>query len=128
VQAKNDPISALQRALRTGRCELRAESYATELVLDAAGRRATGVRYLDLSEHPEPSTREVRARHAVVLAAGAFETPRLLLRQGLGVTWSAGSSRTTTRPSLSASSLPSSSPTGPVASAAAASPTCTTTW
>jgi choline dehydrogenase-like flavoprotein len=84
VQAKNDPIAALQRALRTGRCELRAESYATELVLDGTGRRATGVRYLDLSEHPEPSTREVRARHAVVLAAGAFETPRFLLRQGLG--------------------------------------------
>jgi gluconate 2-dehydrogenase alpha chain len=84
VQAKNDPIAALQRALRTGRCELRAESYATELVLDASGRRATGVRYLDLTGYPEPSTCEVRARHAVVLAAGAFETPRLLLRQGLG--------------------------------------------
>lgn len=84
VQAKNDPIAALQRAMRTGRCELRAESYATELVLDGSGRRATGVRYLDLTEHPEPPTREVRARHAVVLAAGAFETPRFLLRQGLG--------------------------------------------
>lgn len=84
VQAKNDPIAALQRALRTGRCELRPESYATELVLDGSGRCATGVRYLDLTEHPDPTTREVRARHAVVLAAGAFETPRFLLRQGLG--------------------------------------------
>jgi len=84
VQAKNDPIAALQRALRSGRCELRPESYATELVLDASGRRATGVRYLDLTEHPEPTTREVRVRHAVVLAGGAFETPRFLLRQGLG--------------------------------------------
>ena len=84
VQAKNDPIAALQRALRTGRCEIRPESYVTELVLDPTGKRATGVRYLDLREHPEPTVREVRARHAVVLAAGAFETPRLLLRQGLG--------------------------------------------
>ncbi|MCB0961425.1 MAG: GMC family oxidoreductase [Acidimicrobiales bacterium] len=83
VQAKSDPIAALQRALRTGRCDLRPESYVTEIVRDASGRRATGVRYLDLREHPEPSVREVRAHH-VVLAAGAFETPRLLLRQGLG--------------------------------------------
>lgn len=84
VQAKNDPIAALQRALRTGRCQVRPESYATEVLLDASGRRATGIRYLDLTEYPEPAVREVRASQAVVLAAGAFETPRLLLRQGLG--------------------------------------------
>lgn len=83
IQAKSDPLAALQRALRTGRCDLRPESYVTEIVRDASGRQATGVRYLDLREHPEPTVREVRARH-VVLAAGAFETPRLLLRQGLG--------------------------------------------
>ena len=84
IAAKGDPIAALQRALRTGLLDLRPESYATEVVLDAAGTRATGVRYLDLSEHPDPTVREVRARQAVVLAAGAFETPRLLLRNGLG--------------------------------------------
>lgn len=84
VHAKSDPVAALQRALRSGRCEIRPESYATELVLDSAGRRATGVRYLDLRVHPDPPVVEVRARQAVVLAAGAFETPRLLLRQGLG--------------------------------------------
>jgi choline dehydrogenase-like flavoprotein len=84
VQAKNDPIAALQRALRTGRCELRPDSYATELVLDASGSRAEGVRYLDLTGHPDPPVVEIRARRAVVVAAGAFETPRLLLRQGIG--------------------------------------------
>jgi gluconate 2-dehydrogenase alpha chain len=84
IHAKGDPIAALQRALRTGRCELRPEAYATELVLDASGRRATGVRYLDLTGYPEAPVREVRAARAVVLAAGAFETPRLLLRCGLG--------------------------------------------
>lgn len=84
VQAKNDPIAALQRALRTGRCEIRPESYVTDIVRDASGKRATGVRYLDLTQYPDPPTREVRARHAVILAAGAFETPRLLLREGLG--------------------------------------------
>ena len=40
VHAKGDPIAALQRALRSGRCELRPESYVTEILLDARGRRA----------------------------------------------------------------------------------------
>lgn len=84
VAAKGDPIAALQRALRTGRCEIRPESYASEIVLDATGSRATGVRYLDLTVHPDAPVREVSARHAVIVAAGAFETPRLLLRNGLG--------------------------------------------
>lgn len=84
VHAKSDPLAALQRALRTGRCDLRPEAMATELVLDAGSRRAEGVRYLDLTTYPEPAVREVRARRAVVLAAGAFETARFLLRQGLG--------------------------------------------
>jgi choline dehydrogenase-like flavoprotein len=84
VGAKGDPIAALQRALGTGRCEIRPESYASEIVLDAPGRRATGVRYLDLTVHPDAPVREVRASRAVIVAAGAFETPRLLLRNGLG--------------------------------------------
>ncbi|HMJ76209.1 MAG TPA: GMC family oxidoreductase [Iamia sp.] len=84
VHAKGDPIASLQRALRSGRAEVRPEALVTSVVLDAAGRRATGVRYLDLSVHPDPPVREVRAARAVVLAAGAFETPRLLLRTGLG--------------------------------------------
>lgn len=84
IHAKGDPIASLQRALRTGRCELRPEAYASELVLDASGKRATGVRYLDLTGYPEAPMREVRASRAVVLAAGAFETPRFLLRNRLG--------------------------------------------
>jgi choline dehydrogenase-like flavoprotein len=67
--------------MRTGRCEVRPESYVTEVVLDAGGRRTTGVRYLDIAAGNAP--REVRAAH-VVLAAGAFETPRLLLRSEVG--------------------------------------------
>ena len=84
VHAKGDPIAALQHALRTGRCEIRPESYVTEIVRDATGRRATGVRYLDLTGYPEAPVREISARHAVIVAAGAFETPRLLLRTGIG--------------------------------------------
>lgn len=84
VHAKGDPIAALQRALRTGRCQIRPEAYVRDLVTDAGGSRATGVRYLDLRVYPDPPVVELHAKHAVVLACGAFETPRLLLRNGLG--------------------------------------------
>jgi choline dehydrogenase-like flavoprotein len=84
IHAKGEPLAALQRALRTGRCDLRPDAYVTDIVLDTSGRRATGVRYLDLTGHPDPAVREVRASRAVVLAAGAFETPRLLLQNRLG--------------------------------------------
>jgi choline dehydrogenase-like flavoprotein len=79
IDAKGDPVAPLRQALRSGRCEVRPESYVTEVVLDATGGRARGVRYLDA----EGVEREVSARH-VILAAGAFETPRLLLASELG--------------------------------------------
>lgn len=87
IHAKGDPIASLRRALLTGRCEIRPESYVTDIVLENTGdrgggggsRRATGVRYLDARRGPH----EVRADY-VVLAGGAFETPRLLLRTGVG--------------------------------------------
>ncbi len=79
IDAKGDPVAPLRHALRTGKCEVRTESIVQDVLLDATGTRARGVRYLDsdLVEH------EVSARH-VILAGGAFETPRLLLRTGLG--------------------------------------------
>jgi gluconate 2-dehydrogenase alpha chain len=79
IEAKGDPVAPLRHALNTGRCEIRPESYVTEVVLDADGRHARGVRYLDA----DGELREVTADH-VVLGAGAFETPRLLLRSGVG--------------------------------------------
>ena len=84
VHAKGDPLAALQRALRTGRCEIRPDAFVRDLVRDPSGRRATGVRYLDLTHYPDPPVVELSAKQAVVLACGAFETPRLLLRNGLG--------------------------------------------
>ncbi|MBA2325523.1 MAG: GMC family oxidoreductase [Actinobacteria bacterium] len=79
IDAKGDPVAPLRHALRTGRCEVRPECHVSTVALDPAGRRARGVRYLDAdgAEH------ELAADH-VVLAAGAFETPRLLLRGGVG--------------------------------------------
>jgi gluconate 2-dehydrogenase alpha chain len=79
IDAKGDPVGPLRRALRTGRCEIRPDAHVRRIALDATGRRARGVRYLDADgdEH------EVRAG-AVVVAGGAFETPRLLLRSEIG--------------------------------------------
>ncbi len=79
IDAKGDPVAPLRRALRTGRCEIRPESYVTDVLRDGSGRRARGVRYLD----HDLVGNEVSADH-VILAAGAFETPRLLLRTELG--------------------------------------------
>lgn len=79
IEAKGDPVAPLRHALATGRCEIRPESYVTEVLLDAAGTQAAGVRYLDA----RGEAHTVSARH-VVLGAGAFETPRLLLRSRIG--------------------------------------------
>ena len=79
IHAKGDPVALLSRALHTGRCDLRAECTVTDVLLDRSGRRTTGVRYLDAAGEPH----EVGASH-VVLACGAFETPRLLLASGVG--------------------------------------------
>ncbi len=84
VHAKGDPIASLQRMLRTGRAQLRSEAYVTEIVRDRANKRATGVRYLDLTGYPDPPLVELTAARAIIIAGGAFETPRLLLRNGIG--------------------------------------------
>ena len=79
IEAKGDPVAPLRHALRTGKCEIRPESYATEILLDATGKRARGVRYFDA----DGQVREISAKF-VIAAAGAFETPRLLLRSEVG--------------------------------------------
>ena len=76
IHAKGDPIAMLQRAMASGRAELVAETFVSRIVTD--GRRATGVELVG----PDGSVRTMAARH-VVVAAGAIETPRLLLLSGL---------------------------------------------
>jgi len=76
IHAKGDPVAPLQRALLTGRAELRPETFVSRIIV--SGGRATGVEYVGA----DGVTRSERARH-VVLAAGATETPRLLLLSGL---------------------------------------------
>jgi len=72
IHAKGDPVAMLQRALLTGRAELRPETFVSRIRTN--GNRATGVDFIG----PDGVERQMDARH-VVLAAGAVETPRLLL-------------------------------------------------
>jgi len=75
IDAKGDPVAPLRNALRTGRCEIRPESFVERVILDNTGRAARGVRYVDI----DGNAHEVTAR-VVIVAGGAWETPRLLLR------------------------------------------------
>jgi gluconate 2-dehydrogenase alpha chain len=75
IHAKGDPVAPLQRALVTGRAELRPETFVSKITV--RNGVATGVEYVG----PDGSVGTETARH-VVLAAGAIETPRLLLLSG----------------------------------------------
>ncbi len=72
IHAKGDPIAMLRRAMASGHAELLSETFVARVRTD--GRRATGVEVVG----PDGTTRVIEARH-VVVAAGAVETPRLLL-------------------------------------------------
>lgn len=65
----------LQPALRRPNLRLLSDQTVSRLLLDA--HRATGVELAG-------SQRRLRARHGVVLAAGAIGSPSLLLRSGIG--------------------------------------------
>jgi choline dehydrogenase-like flavoprotein len=74
MQAKSSTVvTVIPAAVRTGRCEIRPESYVRRIEVDRRGR-ATGAVYFDRDgrEHMQ------RARAVVVCANGA-ETPKLLL-------------------------------------------------
>ena len=57
--------------------DVRTDAHASAIVFE--GRRAVGVRYLQGGE-----TREVRARKEVIVAAGTFNSPKLLQLSGIG--------------------------------------------
>ena len=76
IHAKGDPVAMLLRAMASGRAELLVESFVSRIRFE--GRRATGVDVVAA----DGSTRFLPARH-VIVAAGAIETPRLLLLSGV---------------------------------------------
>jgi choline dehydrogenase-like flavoprotein len=69
--------SVLKRALATGRCQIRPECHALQVVLDSRGR-ARSVLYID----PNFNVQEQPAR-LVILACSTVDTPRLALLSGL---------------------------------------------
>jgi choline dehydrogenase-like flavoprotein len=76
IHAKGDPLAMLERALRTGNAQLLSETFVSRILTN--GNRATGVEVVE----PDGTRRTIGARH-VVVAAGAIETPRLLLLSDL---------------------------------------------
>ncbi len=69
--AKGSPaVTALRKALLTGRCQLRFNCHVTKLVND--GRRVTGVQYVDGAGKPQQATAD-----AFILAASPIESARL---------------------------------------------------
>jgi len=76
IHAKGDPIAMLMRAMATGRAELLSETFVSRVRFE--GSRATGVDLIG----PDGVERFVGARY-VIVAAGAIETPRLLLLSGV---------------------------------------------
>lgn len=76
IHAKGGPASSLLRALRTGRAELRADAFVSRILV--RNRRAAGVEWIDADGETHQELAD-----DVVVAAGAMETPRLLLLSGL---------------------------------------------
>ena len=74
MQAKSSPLPTLiPEAVGGGRCEIRPESYASEIKVNRQGR-TTGVVYFD-----NPGRQNFQRARAVIVAANGAETPRLLL-------------------------------------------------
>ncbi len=75
IHAKGGPGPALRRALLTGRADLRADAFVSRILVRDG--RATGVEWIDAD-----GGTHVELADEVVVAAGAMETPRLLLLSG----------------------------------------------
>lgn len=74
VNAKSSTLaSVIPMAERTGRCEIRPDSYVFRVELNDRGR-VTGVAYFDAQRR-----QEFQKAKAVILSANGAETPRLLL-------------------------------------------------
>ncbi len=74
IEAKNDMrVTALRKALATGRLEIRPDSYAYRVVLDKHGK-AKAVEYLDANGRAGSV-----AGRVIVLSCSTVDTPRLVL-------------------------------------------------
>jgi choline dehydrogenase-like flavoprotein len=79
VMAKSTSLyTMIPEAERTGRCEVRPQSYVFRIALDGQGR-ASGVHYFDADKREQ-----VQRARAVVLSANGAESARLLLNSADG--------------------------------------------
>jgi choline dehydrogenase-like flavoprotein len=67
-------VAAVRVAERTGRCEIRPNSYVHRVETDSTGTRVVGAAYFD-----ENRNIQLQRAKAVILSANGAETPRLLL-------------------------------------------------
>jgi choline dehydrogenase len=70
-------VAYLRPALKTGNLDIRTGCLVTRILFD--GDRATGVEYLQRGQR-----HEARAEAEVILAAGALQSPKLLMLSGIG--------------------------------------------
>jgi choline dehydrogenase-like flavoprotein len=84
VQAKYHAGKTLAKALARGRVDIRTQSVASRVHVDAESGRVTHIEYQQYADPAsgEHTTHTVRAR-IFVLAANAVENPRLMLASGL---------------------------------------------
>lgn len=61
--------------------EILTDAKAFEIIYDERTRRASGVRYMDISDPEKPAVRTLRARN-VIVSAGAIQSARILLMSG----------------------------------------------
>ena len=79
---KSGSLSTTIKELRDlPNAEVRTDAKAYEVMYDSRTRRATGVRYLDISDPDKPRAAVQKARY-VIVSCGAVQSPRLLLMSG----------------------------------------------
>lgn len=84
VDAKATVLNTLQDVLEHPRLDLRPATVAVRVVREDGGRRASAVEAIEVgADGGAPTPLTVRAPR-IVLAAGGFENPALLLRSGIG--------------------------------------------
>jgi len=74
-------VSTLKELSDLRNAEVRTNAKAYEIIYDSQARRATGVRYLDVSDPDNPRSVVQRGRY-VIVSCGAVQSARLLLMSG----------------------------------------------
>lgn len=81
IQAKYDPTISLNKALDTGKVEVRSQAVASKVKLDDDRKTVVGIEYIHYSDpaRTSPDGTGTAVGRIYVIAAHAIETPRLLL-------------------------------------------------